>query len=192
MDNQKSFEFYISQPGSFLLWLLNINISSAGLYKKHYYDFKDKFLRENAIKDGCDLQKLQKTCWSCGGAGDQLIQHEQGEEWIYCNPCGGCGYYSETQVILQRYKYGEYSFHVPLFARTIRNYDSAVFCELTDEQFKKIKEMCAIRNEITGLIANNPKEDNKINEDMFRQIFEYLARTCKYKIPEGLDLVLSD
>ena len=107
------------------------------IYKRMFYDFKTKFLKEHTLHDGYDLQKITKTCWTCGGSGTHWTED-------ICWSCDGTGIYENVNVALSRYVLNGNVFHVPVG----RIYQGTVSVN------GKIN-IC-IRETINGLIKHEP------------------------------------
>ena len=80
----------------FLLYLANKKgISSDRKIK--FYPLKNKLLPKYGVFDGWDLQRFDKECWDCNGAG--------------CYRCRDTGIYETKRIMLDRYKIGNFLFY---------------------------------------------------------------------------------
>ncbi len=79
----------------------------------HFYAIKKSILLKYTDVDGCDVQHIEgKQCFSCNGTGD--FYHWSGDTDI-CFKCAGTGMFKDPfWSVLQRYKFGKYTFHQPL------------------------------------------------------------------------------
>ena len=70
-----------------------------------FYPLKAKILKKYGKHTGTDYQHIVKKCWYCGGTGYYL-------PGVLCYRCVN-GIYESKWWTLEKYKIGEYSFHVP-------------------------------------------------------------------------------
>jgi hypothetical protein len=80
--------------------------------RKAFYAIKDRILTRWGEPDGTDVQHIAgKTCFGCDGTG-QFVHYSGDQD--YCERCGGSGWWRHPAwVVLQRYRLGGYSFHIP-------------------------------------------------------------------------------
>jgi hypothetical protein len=92
-----------------LPWLLHqANRESK---EPQFYAIKKRILEKYGEHDGYDLQTIPgKRCWSCKGTG--IYEHWRGNEWCY-HCCGNGWYKDPLWNILERVKFGHYTFHQP-------------------------------------------------------------------------------
>jgi hypothetical protein len=70
---------------------------------RDFYECKTFLLRRYGRFDGHDMQEIQKECWG----------YRDDECGPQCRKCGGTGIYSQKWIRLERWKLGNYLFHVP-------------------------------------------------------------------------------
>lgn len=81
---------------------------------ENFYKVKDIILKKYGEHVGYDIQFIEGSkCWSCNGTG-VYMRHYYGE-WHgeTCYRCYGGWYKRPTWNILQRLKFGKYTFHIP-------------------------------------------------------------------------------
>ncbi|MDE2019371.1 MAG: hypothetical protein KGJ13_03420 [Patescibacteria group bacterium] len=71
-----------------------------------FYPFKTRFLKRFALRDGYDLQRVNKMCWKCDGSG-MYTAHEE------CRSCGGSGIHHTNEHWLERWNLQGTVYHVP-------------------------------------------------------------------------------
>ena len=94
-----------------LALLLHIANTSPPLIKGNkegFYRIKDRLLKRWGIHLAYDIQHIQKLCFRCDGTGDDAWSED-----VECRKCGGTGIYDEFWVILEKWKFGKYTFHSP-------------------------------------------------------------------------------
>jgi len=76
--------------------------------RQDFYRLKTELLERYAKQDGFDVQHIPgKVCWSCNGTGGV---YERGD----CYRCMGDGWYRRPRwIMLERFRFGRYIFHVP-------------------------------------------------------------------------------
>ncbi len=77
--------------------------------RRSFYELKERLLRRYATFWGNDIQEIVKECW-----GDQVDEH--GDRYgcgPQCRRCGGTGVWERKWIVLQRWHWGGYVFHVP-------------------------------------------------------------------------------
>lgn len=109
-------------------WLRKANACGSYEYldfkQRHFYPFKDRFLRRFGFFDGYDKQVLIKECWACSGTGDVCTHCNSSRGCTYCpypvcGKCGGSGEYSKRVFWLERrHIYGRV-FHIPVNANEL-------------------------------------------------------------------------
>jgi hypothetical protein len=84
--------------------------NSANYPQKHelFYPLKKQLLRTHAIADGWDLQKIERGCWTCNGAGKS-----EWHDYDECPSCEGTGIYDINHHCLLRFKLGDRIYHTP-------------------------------------------------------------------------------
>lgn len=90
--------------------------------KVAFYQIKDRLLRDYGTPDGTDIQHIVKPCYQCDGSGVYKGDYvDQGDRVIWvsatpepCRKCGGSGKYEEFWVLLERWQFGRYPFHLPV------------------------------------------------------------------------------
>lgn len=96
-------------PRSLLAVLCHYANADPSCSRRHFYDLKDRLLRQFAEFRGHDIQEITKECW--GGRRDHY------GDWSGCGPtcrrCGGTGVFDRRWVRLQRWQWGNYTFHIP-------------------------------------------------------------------------------
>lgn len=89
----------------------NAGLTSAEL--KILYPLKEKILARLGKFDGYDWQYIAKPCFACDGTGDgDLYGVWDGD--IFCDECGGSGYWKRFWTKLERRKIGNIVFHTPV------------------------------------------------------------------------------
>lgn len=97
-----------------LSWLLHH--ANRTTKSKEFYMIKNRLLARYGTVTGFDVQFLAgKKCFACGGSG---IYHgyywESGDEWSdTCNRCWGGWYKPRCWNILEKRRFGRYTFHQP-------------------------------------------------------------------------------
>lgn len=86
--------------------------ANAGVYPQKrslFYPLKHTLLQRYGTPDGWDRQKIVKICYRCDGTGVYV------NGWGICDECWHChhGVYSQRLIGLDRYKLGDYVYHVP-------------------------------------------------------------------------------
>ncbi|MDE2020029.1 MAG: hypothetical protein KGJ13_06825 [Patescibacteria group bacterium] len=71
-----------------------------------FYPFKTRFLKRFAVRDGYDLQRVDKECFTCGGSGMYTEKEE-------CRHCGGSGIHHTNEHWLERWDLQGTVYHVP-------------------------------------------------------------------------------
>ena len=91
--------------------------NSEPVNRDAFYALKKRLLERYGDNIGIDLQHIPgKPCWTCNGSGIYRGWHlYSGDEWEdVCNRCGGSGQYKrEFWVVLSKYKFGRFTFHIP-------------------------------------------------------------------------------
>ena len=96
----------ISRLLAWLLWQANGDPHVVA--RQEFYALKERLLRRHGQHVGDDLQHIRKPCWGYRGEGCD-------DE---CRKCGGTGIFDEFWVLLQRWRMGRYTFHVPTGQRS--------------------------------------------------------------------------
>lgn len=78
--------------------------------REYFYPLKNKLIRKYGKYDGYDVQRINKTCWHCGGSGIDPYDEDDS-----CHKCDGTGIYDTKIVYLERYliKGDNYVYHSP-------------------------------------------------------------------------------
>lgn len=90
-------------PSRVLAWLCHVANSDVDR-RELFYPLKNQLLVQYGTFEGMDLQEIVKPCWGDWGT-------DCGPN---CRRCGGSGVYSRFWVYLQRWKWGMYTFHIPV------------------------------------------------------------------------------
>ncbi len=85
------------------------NASPPLLLKRDFYRVKERLLARYGSPDGVDLQHIPgKICFGCHGSGMDMWREE------YCERCDGSGWWKSPKwICLDRYRFGDYVFHIP-------------------------------------------------------------------------------
>lgn len=112
--------------------------------RTEFYALKKRILEARGQRDGYDLQHFDgKICFACDGAGEWY--HPSGDYGDVCERCWGTGYWRLPRVvILDRYRFGKYRFHVP---RDEPIYHKATIQNLIDSEG-------AANNQIKGFVEH--------------------------------------
>ena len=88
------------------------NASPPFEFRKEFYALKEEILERYGTRDGHDVQHIPgKECYTCDGTG--IFERYNGDT-DYCYRCGGSGWYkSPVWVVLERFRLGRFSFHIP-------------------------------------------------------------------------------
>ncbi|MFA5029048.1 MAG: hypothetical protein WC713_14355 [Candidatus Methylomirabilota bacterium] len=90
-----------------LTWLLvRANTKPPHSHREPFYQLKDRLLHRFGRLVGTEWQHIRKTCWSC----DDGVR----DDGDCCWKCGGTGIYQQTWVLLERWKFGDATFHRPV------------------------------------------------------------------------------
>jgi hypothetical protein len=86
-----------------------------------FYKIKDRILTKYGKVIGHDVQHIPgKICFACNGTGEPLWINDQDDE--HCSRCYGDGWYKQPKwILLQRIKFGKYTFHKPIYRTTQEN-----------------------------------------------------------------------
>lgn len=94
---------------STLLHYANRNV--LHIYRNEFYEIKDNLLKKYGKYILNELQHIKKKCYNCDGTGIFKCNWKPNE---MCWSCGGSGIYSEFWVLLKKYNFGSYYFHIPV------------------------------------------------------------------------------
>lgn len=88
------------------------NASPPWDQKREFYALKERLLKRHGTPDGADVQHIEgKICFRCSGSGQGYSDYGWDD---YCYRCDGTGWYKRQKwVVLNRYRFGGYTFHVP-------------------------------------------------------------------------------
>jgi hypothetical protein len=99
-----------------LAWLLHYANARPPLFSTDFYSLKTRLLHRFAERCGYDVQEIRKECW-----GDR---RDAFRDVSGCGPkctrCGGTGVYDLFWVRLERWQWGRYTFHCPVWRDRIR------------------------------------------------------------------------
>jgi len=99
-----------------LAWLLHYANARPPLFSTDFYKLKDRLLFKFATCQGYDVQEIRKECWGnrrdafgdVSGCGPR------------CTRCGGTGIFDLFWVRLERWQWGRYTFHRPIWRGRIK------------------------------------------------------------------------
>jgi len=77
-----------------------------------FYNMKTRILESYGERVGYDIQHIVHYCYRCGGTGEDPDYGTMADP-CPCEKCGGSGKWREFWVLLAKYRFGAYSFHLP-------------------------------------------------------------------------------
>ncbi len=101
--------------------LLHYANASPPFNKTEFYEVKDRLLKRYGTLTGSDTQEISKDCWGERRWRPQDDWNYDGDEDNYeqipcgpkCRRCGGTGIFDIRWILLERWRFGRFTFHRP-------------------------------------------------------------------------------